>query len=147
MSVLPIQSSPYSTQTATPVGVKSADATTSAAASTGSNVSDLSNTFLQLLTQELQNQDPTAPMDSTQMVGQMISLNQLEQLSSINQKLTPSTDASATTGTATGKAVTDAQMASTSATAAAHAAFQAASMGSGFGGTLSVPVNTGVSGL
>jgi flagellar basal-body rod modification protein FlgD len=47
----------------------------------------LSSTFLTLLTQELQNQDPTAPMDSTAMVGQMISLNQLSQLTSINQTL------------------------------------------------------------
>ncbi len=48
----------------------------------------LGSTFLQLLTQELRNQDPTAPVDSTQMVGQMISLNQLDQLGSIHQVLT-----------------------------------------------------------
>lgn len=47
----------------------------------------LGSTFLSLLVQELQNQDPTAPMDSTAMVGQMISLNQLNQLTSINQVL------------------------------------------------------------
>lgn len=145
MSVLPIQSSPFDPQTAAPAGVKKADATTG---TTGKNTTDISNTFLQLLTQELQNQDPTAPMDSTQMVGQMISLNQLQQLSSINQKLTPATDASSAAGTATGKAVTDAQMlAGTGPAAAARAAFQAASMGSPFGGTLSVPVSSGVSGF
>jgi flagellar basal-body rod modification protein FlgD len=55
----------------------------------------LDTTFLNLLAQELQNQDPTAPVDSTAMVGQMISLNQLDQLISINQYLTPSS----TTGT------------------------------------------------
>lgn len=54
-----------------------------AATSTGSSSSNLGasnvgNTFLSLLVKELQNQDPTAPMDSTAMVGQMISLNQLE---------------------------------------------------------------------
>jgi flagellar basal-body rod modification protein FlgD len=43
------------------------------------------------LATELQNQDPTAPVDSTAMVGQMISLNQLDQLISINQTVTGST--------------------------------------------------------
>ena len=46
-------------------------------------VCNLSRAFLTLLVQELQNQDPTAPMDSTQMVGQIISLNQLDQLASM----------------------------------------------------------------
>jgi flagellar basal-body rod modification protein FlgD len=50
----------------------------------------LDTTFLNLLAKELQNQDPTAPMDSTAMVGQMISLNQLDQLISINQIVTGS---------------------------------------------------------
>ena len=45
------------------------------------------NAFLQLLTTELQNQDPTQPVDPTAMVGQMISLNELDQLISINQIL------------------------------------------------------------
>ena len=62
--------------------------TSSTASSTSSDSSaSMSTTFMTLLTQELQNQDPTAPMDSTQMVGQMISLNQLSQLTSINQLL------------------------------------------------------------
>lgn len=53
-----------------------------------SSLQSIESTFLSLLVQELQNQDPTAPMDSTQMVGQMISLNQLDQLASINQVVT-----------------------------------------------------------
>jgi len=58
---------------------------------TGNNsANDLSSTFLNLLATELQNQDPTAPVDSTAMVGQMISLNQLDQLISINQTVTGS---------------------------------------------------------
>lgn len=87
-------------------------ATTSAASSTGTSaagtssqtsLTSLGSTFLQLLTEELQNQDPTAPMDSTQMVGQMISLNQLDQLASINQLLTTQFAANqvSSTGTAT----------------------------------------------
>jgi flagellar basal-body rod modification protein FlgD len=57
----------------------------------------IGGTFLTLLVQELQNQDPTAPMDSTQMVGQMISLNQLDQLTSINQVLSDAFSSSAPT--------------------------------------------------
>ncbi len=76
-----------------------------AAATTGSSSSTTANdgltgtstgsTFLNLLVKELQNQDPTAPMDSTAMVGQMISLNQLDQLISINQVLSTATGGSA----------------------------------------------------
>jgi flagellar basal-body rod modification protein FlgD len=40
-----------------------------------------------MLVTELQNQDPTSPMDPSQMVGQMFSMNQLQQLIDINQTL------------------------------------------------------------
>lgn len=46
------------------------------------------STFISLLVTELQSQDPTQPMDPTAMVGQMFSMNQLEQLININQTLT-----------------------------------------------------------
>jgi flagellar basal-body rod modification protein FlgD len=52
-----------------------------------------------LLVKELQNQDPTAPVDSTAMVGQMISLNSLDQLISINQTLSTATASAKTTPT------------------------------------------------
>jgi flagellar basal-body rod modification protein FlgD len=68
---------------------------TSSSTSSSSSAGGLGTTFLSLLAQELQNQDPTAPVDPTAMVGQMISLNQLEQLITINQTLTtPTTTAS-----------------------------------------------------
>ncbi len=80
--------------------------TTSATSNSASQTSlnALGSTFLKLLTQELQNQDPTAPVDSTQMVGQMISLNQLDQTASINQLLTTvfGSSSAAGTGSATG---------------------------------------------
>jgi flagellar basal-body rod modification protein FlgD len=75
-------------------------ATAKAAASSSSSSSSaggLSSTFLSLLAQELQNQDPTAPVDPTAMVGQMISLNQLEQLISINQGITGTSTTDTTT--------------------------------------------------
>jgi flagellar basal-body rod modification protein FlgD len=61
--------------------------TSSTTSSSSSAASSIGSTFLSLLSTELQNQDPTAPVDSTAMVGQMISLNQLDQLISINQTL------------------------------------------------------------
>jgi flagellar basal-body rod modification protein FlgD len=64
--------------------------------STTTSGTNIGTTFLNLLAQELQNQDPTAPVDSTAMVGQMISLNQLDQLISINQSVTGSTATGAT---------------------------------------------------
>ncbi|HEY0309026.1 MAG TPA: flagellar hook capping FlgD N-terminal domain-containing protein [Acidobacteriaceae bacterium] len=80
-----------------------------ASSDSSTSTSSVGTTFLNLLVKELQNQDPTAPMDSTAMVGQMISLNQLDQLISINEILggtatsnassTPVTNAMAKTAT------------------------------------------------
>jgi flagellar basal-body rod modification protein FlgD len=47
--------------------------------------------FLSILVAELKTQDPTSPMDPTQMVGQMLSMNQLNELISIRQLLTGTT--------------------------------------------------------
>jgi flagellar basal-body rod modification protein FlgD len=76
---------------ATPRATASTGTATSTGGTSSTDPSGVGATFLSLLTQELQNQDPTAPMDSTAMVGQMISLNQLEELTSINQAVGGST--------------------------------------------------------
>jgi flagellar basal-body rod modification protein FlgD len=55
--------------------------------STQSATGSLDVSFLNLLITELKTQDPTSPMDATQMVGQMVSLNQLDQLIAIHQIL------------------------------------------------------------
>jgi flagellar basal-body rod modification protein FlgD len=83
-------------------GANAAAASSSSSTSSSTSASGLGSTFLSLLAQELENQDPTAPVDPTAMVGQMISLNQLEQLISINQSITGATTA---TGTANANAV------------------------------------------
>lgn len=109
-----------------PLQSRAAQATTTSA-SAGSSTSDansLGTTFINLLVQELQNQDPTAPMDSTQMVGQMISLNQLDQLAGIHQILTSAFGTSssapgATSGSAGGSVQTPHQATPRSVTAAA----------------------------
>jgi len=72
------------------VSAISQSSSTSASATSGSSGSALGSmdaTFLNLLITELKSQDPTAPMDANQMVGQMIALNQLDQLIGIHQLL------------------------------------------------------------
>ncbi len=46
-----------------------------------------SSDFLQLLVSELQNQDPTQPTDPDAYVQQLVGVNSLQQLISINQEL------------------------------------------------------------
>jgi flagellar basal-body rod modification protein FlgD len=85
---------------------KANDASTSTTGTSSLSGTTAGQTFLNLLVKELQNQDPTAPMDSTAMVGQMISLNQLDQLISINQTLGTATSTPASVSGATVDAAT-----------------------------------------
>jgi len=99
---------------------RTASVKANASGSTGTNSSTsnsnaatgLGTTFLSLLAQELQNQDPTAPVDPTQMVGQMISLNQLQQLISINQAITSAADTTTGASQTAKAAATNAALAS-----------------------------------
>jgi flagellar basal-body rod modification protein FlgD len=114
-----------------PYTVQSRDAQPTSNDNSGIDTSagSIGGTFLTLLVQELQNQDPTAPMDSTQMVGQMISLNQLDQLTSINQVLSDTFGSSTpTSSNASGSATPNSTAASKAAlqAAAANAAFNSA---------------------
>ena len=45
------------------------------------------DTFLQLLTTQLKNQDPSKPFDSTEFVGQLASFSAVEQQIATNSKL------------------------------------------------------------
>lgn len=85
------------TGTAGTTGTSSTSGTTGTSASSTSS-DGLGTTFLGILSQELQNQDPTAPVDSTALVGQLISLNQLDQLISINQAVAGSSASTTTVG-------------------------------------------------
>ncbi|SRR5487761_1827939 len=58
-----------------------------------------SSDFLTLLVSELKNQDPTQPTDPNAYIQQLVGVNSLQQLISINQDLTPLTTSSPTTGT------------------------------------------------
>jgi flagellar basal-body rod modification protein FlgD len=67
--------------------------------SSQNSLDGMDTTFMNLLITELQSQDPTSPMDPTAMVGQMISLNQLDQLIAIHQILQPTNNLGSTTAT------------------------------------------------
>jgi flagellar basal-body rod modification protein FlgD len=60
----------------------------STTASSNSNATVDQNMFLQLLVAQLQNQDPTQPMDSTTFVTQLAQFQQLQQSSTTGQDVT-----------------------------------------------------------
>lgn len=62
-------------------------ATPTEAASSRTRLSDNYDTFLVLLTAQLQNQDPLAPMDSTQFTQQLVQFSQVEQQIRTNEQL------------------------------------------------------------
>lgn len=62
-------------------------ATASEAANSRTRLSDNYDTFLILLTAQLQNQDPLAPMDSTQFTQQLVQFSQVEQQIRTNEQL------------------------------------------------------------
>ncbi len=57
------------------------------ASTSGSSSGITSNDFLNLLVTEMKNQDPTANNDPNQYINQLVNVNSLEQLISINQEL------------------------------------------------------------
>lgn len=69
-----------------PVSAATAAATQDTGART--RLSDNYDTFLVLLTAQLQNQDPLAPMDSTQFTQQLVQFSQVEQQIRTNEQLT-----------------------------------------------------------
>ncbi len=75
---------------------KTAASSTSSSSSTSATIS--ANDFLTLLVTEMQNQDPTADTDPNEYINQLVNVNSLEQLISINQTLsTDLTPAASTT--------------------------------------------------
>ncbi len=69
---------------ATTPGTTTAGSTSAVSAST---ISEDFDTFLQLLTAQIRNQDPLAPLDSTQFVEQLATFSSLEQQVETNQTL------------------------------------------------------------
>jgi flagellar basal-body rod modification protein FlgD len=67
-------------------GSASSSSASSASSSANSGAS-LQSTFLQLLVTQLQNQDPTNPMDSSQMTSQLAEINTVTGISQLNTSL------------------------------------------------------------
>jgi flagellar basal-body rod modification protein FlgD len=65
----------------------STSATGSTSSTSGTSASDLQNTFLQLLVAQLKNQDPTNPMDSSQMTSQLAEISTVQGISNLNTSL------------------------------------------------------------
>ncbi len=68
-------------------GIDPTTANASDAATSRTRLSDNYDTFLVLLTAQLQNQDPLAPMDSTQFTQQLVQFSQVEQQIRTNEQL------------------------------------------------------------
>ncbi|MCC8402210.1 flagellar hook assembly protein FlgD [Paraburkholderia sp. MMS20-SJTN17] len=66
-------------------GTNSSSSSTSG--TSGTSASDLQNTFLQLLVAQLKNQDPTSPMDSSQMTSQLAQISTVQGISNLNTSL------------------------------------------------------------
>ena len=81
-----------------------------AANSTASAASVDYDAFLQLLVAEMQNQDPTKPMESTEYVAQLASFSNVEQAIQTNEKLDALLGASfiASAGSLIGRTITSA---------------------------------------
>lgn len=74
--------------------------TSSTNGSDSSSATISANDFLTLLVTEMQNQDPTADTDPNEYINQLVQVNSLEQLISINQNLSTALgDPGATAGT------------------------------------------------
>jgi flagellar basal-body rod modification protein FlgD len=76
-------------------GAGSSNSSSSAASTNGLNPND----FMSLLVAEIQNQDPTQPMDPTTFMSQLVDLNQLEQVTAINQVVQQFNTTATTSGT------------------------------------------------
>lgn len=120
-------------KTATPM----ASGTNSNSSSSDNAATITANDFLTLLVTEMKNQDPTASTDPNQYINQLINVNSLQQLISINQTVTSmdssssssaSTSSTGSGGTAKSLAVegADAETRSASSGSAASAIHAAA---------------------
>lgn len=67
--------------------ISAVDTATATDANARTRLSDNYDTFLVLLTAQLQNQDPLAPMDSTQFTQQLVQFSQVEQQIRTNEQL------------------------------------------------------------
>ncbi len=133
---------------------RAAPAAANSSSGTSSNSSDdagatiTANDFLSLLVTEMQNQDPTADVDPNSYIDQLVQVNSLEQLISINQNLetvlgTASAQGSSSEASGTGASASSPHgKASGVSMAAHHSAPASAPSRAASHGNLSVPQAT-----
>ena len=82
-------------------GIHAYDTTTNTNSTSSSTSTNSINPddFMTLLVAEIQNQDPTQPMDPTTFMSQLVELNQLQQVTDINQVVQQYATSSTTSGT------------------------------------------------
>lgn len=73
--------------TTVPTTTTGSSTTTSASAAAKQTLSQNYDSFLKLLTTQLQHQDPLSPMDSSQFVSQLVQFSQVEQAIATNSNL------------------------------------------------------------
>jgi flagellar basal-body rod modification protein FlgD len=78
-----------------------ASSTSAASATTAADGGISSSDFLTLLVTEMKNQDPTQPTDPNAYIQQLVGVNSLQQLISINQDLSSTATATTPTGSVT----------------------------------------------
>jgi len=86
-------------------GANGADQSNTAGEITSTDALGNETTFLQLLVAQIQNQDPTQPMDSSTFLTQLAEFTQVEQLIGIRQdvqQLDPTTTSTPATGSTSG---------------------------------------------
>lgn len=87
-----------------PVGAPATSGTSSSSNSSTPNNQLTGDSFIQLLTAQLQAQDPLNPIDPTTFVTQLVQFNQLQQLIDINQTLSQPASPAAGAQTASAQA-------------------------------------------
>ena len=104
MHIIGLQHAP-SAATTPPIRLSTAAASTGQTSS-GGNTSGggISSTFLQLLTTELQTQNPLSAQDPTTYITQLVQLNTLDQLTQIHSLLVAQNSAPPAKGAASGSA-------------------------------------------
>ena len=83
----PAATTTSSTATTSSTGTSGSDGSSSDSAVSAATIGEDFDTFLQLLTAQIRNQDPLAPLDSTQFVEQLATFSSLEQQVETNQTL------------------------------------------------------------
>jgi flagellar basal-body rod modification protein FlgD len=68
-------------------GTTGSSTSSTSTANNSTSAASLQSTFLQLLVTQLQNQDPTNPMDSSQMTSQLAQINTVSGISQLNTTL------------------------------------------------------------